>query len=413
MFGRMPSTEAKGSEIMTAQINETSRVAGTRQGIVLLFASIMPIMAIISLVPVLPLLMQEFGEVAGAEFLVPMALTIPALCVALLSPVAGRISDRKGRKTLLVASLLFYAAFGIIPWFLDDLFQIIGARVALGATEAVIMTVATTLIGDYFEGERREKWIALQVAIGSLAAIVLIAIGGILGEVFGSRGPFLLYLLAIPVAVAAKMILFEPQVREQHSADVATAFPYGAIMPLVAITLGVGIVFYTVIVQLGPILGLSGAVSPGTIGAIGAAANICVGLGTLIFNWLKSKAGPKLLSLGLIVAAIGYTGAALSTGLALIALFACLACIGGGIMLPNMLAWVMRRLPAEMRGRGTGMWTGAFFLGQFLAPLVTAAAIGATSGLANALLAYAAVVGAGAMVTIILLSRQSEKGTAA
>ncbi|MFK7945882.1 MAG: MFS transporter, partial [Paracoccaceae bacterium] len=84
------------------------------------------------------------------------------------------------------------------------------------------------------------------------------------------------------------------------------------------------------------------------------------------------------------------------------------ACIGNGIMLPNMLAWVMRRLPAEMRGRGTGMWTGAFFLGQFLAPLVTAAVIGATSGLANALLAYAVVIGVGAIVTAMLRSRMGE-----
>ena len=76
---------------------EQGRTAGARQGIVLLLASVMPIMAIISLVPVLPLLLEEFGDVAGAEVLVPIALTIPALCVALLSPVAGWLADRVGR----------------------------------------------------------------------------------------------------------------------------------------------------------------------------------------------------------------------------------------------------------------------------------------------------------------------------
>ena len=385
--------------------------AGTRQGIIILSASVMPIMAIISLVPVLPMLMREFASVEGSEFLVPMALTIPALCVALFSPVAGWLSDRLGRKTLLVVALLLYAAFGIIPWFLDDLFQIIGARVALGIVEAIIMTVATALIGDYFVGERREKWIALQVAVGSIAAIALIAIGGGLGELFGSRGPFLLYLVAIPIALAAAMILFEPEVQANDAALAKSGFPYRAILPLVFTTLGVGIVFYTVIVQLGPILELSGAVSPGIIGLIGAGTNLGVGLGTFVFDRLKDKAGPMLLALGLAVAAIGYIGIGLSSILPMIGAFAILACIGSGILLPNMLTWTMRRLPAEMRGRGTGMWTGAFFLGQFLAPIVAASAMQATGGLANALTVYAGLIAIGAIAALLFARKPTFEAT--
>ena len=385
--------------------------AGTRQGIIILSASVMPIMAIISLVPVLPMLMREFASVEGSEFLVPMALTIPALCVALFSPVAGWLSDRLGRKTLLVVALLLYAAFGIIPWFLDDLFQIIGARVALGIVEAIIMTVATALIGDYFVGERREKWIALQVAVGSIAAIALIAIGGGLGELFGSRGPFLLYLVAIPIALAAAAILFEPEVKANDAGLAKTGFPYGAILPLVVTTLGVGIVFYTVIVQLGPILELSGAVSPGVIGLIGAGTNLGVGLGTFVFDRLKDKAGHLLLALGLAVAAIGYIGIGLSSVLPMIGAFAILACIGSGILLPNMLTWTMRRLPAEMRGRGTGMWTGAFFLGQFLAPIVAASAMRATGGLANALTVYAGLIAIGAIAALLFARKPTFEAT--
>lgn len=385
--------------------------AGTRQGIIILAASVMPIMAIISLVPVLPLLMREFAPVTGSEFLVPMALTIPALCVALFSPVAGWLSDRLGRKNLLVTALLLYAAFGIIPWFLDDLFQIIGARVVLGIVEAIIMTVATALIGDYFVGEQREKWIALQVAVGSIAAIALIAIGGGLGEVFGSRGPFLLYLVAIPIALAAAAILFEPEVKPNEAGPTKTGFPYGVILPLVVTTLGVGIVFYTIIVQLGPILELSGAVSPGIIGLIGAGTNLGVGLGTFVFDRLKSKAGPMLLALGLAVAAIGYIGIGLSSVLTMIAAFAILACIGSGILLPNMLTWTMRRLPAEMRGRGTGMWTGAFFLGQFLAPIVAASAMQATGGLAKALTVYAGLIAIAAIAALLFARKPTFEAT--
>lgn len=384
--------------------HETSQISSgkTIHGVVLLIASIMPVMAIISLVPVLPLLMREFSDVPGFEFLVPMALTIPALSVALFSPLAGWLSDRVGRKSLLIVSLLLYAIFGTLPWFMDDLTQIIASRVVLGIMEAAIMTVATALIGDYFAGSAREKWIAGQIALVSVAAIVLIAVGGILGQALGSRGPFLLYGLAIPIALAAMIILFEP-IKQSSGADgpAPAPFPVRLVLPLIVITLGVGIIFYTMIVKLGPVLQMSGTVSPAMIGIAGAAANVGVGIGTLLFQRNSARVGPFLLGIGLAICACGYLGAGLSTSFNMIAAFAVLTCIGSGMILPNMLVWIMRILPAETRGRGTGAWTGAFFMGQFAAPIIATAVAGQLGGLAMALVAFAIAAGAGAIAALL------------
>ena len=358
-------------------------------------------MAIISLVPVLPLLIEEFAGTPGNAFLVPIALTIPALCVALFSPVAGWVSDKVGRKKLLVASLLVYAAAGSAPLLITDLKQIIASRFVLGIFEAAIMTVATTLIGDYFTGERREKWIGIQIATGSVAAIVLIAAGGFLGEALGSRGPFLLYILAIPIAVAAAIILYEPRKTSNDPQSEPVPFPLKAVLPLILITGGVGLLFYSIIVQLGPILQLSGSVSPAMIGIAGAAANLGVVAGSLIFRRSINRTGPTLLSLGLIITAIGYAGAGIVDSFVELAVFAVIACIGSGLMLPNMLAWIMRHLPDDMRGRGIGLWTGAFFLGQFVAPIIAAMLAAKFGGLANMLLFYATLAAMGGVITFI------------
>ena len=374
-----------------------ARSAGKPQGFILLATAVLPIMAIVSLIPVLPLLLGEFADVASSEFLVPMALTIPALCVAVFSPVAGWLSDLIGRKQLLVAALVLYAVFGILPWFLDDLFQIIAARFALGVVEAVIMTLATVLIGDYFAGERRERWIAAQIAVGSIAAIILIAIGGLLGELLGSRGPFLLYLIALPIALAAAIGLFEPHASKSEEAVGSQAFPFGIVFPLALITFGVGIIFYTVTVQLGPILEKSGPVSPAQIGLIGALCNLAVAIGSFAFHRGRQSAGPRLLTVGLAVAAIGYAGIGFAPNLIMLAASAILICFGAGLMLPNMLAWTMRSLPPAVRGRGMGLWTGSFFLAQFLAPLVLAAFSGIAGDLPTALIVYAVAAAIGAL----------------
>ena len=155
-------------------------VASTKHGIILILAAIMPVMAVISLVPVLPMLLEEFKHISGYEVLVPIAMTIPALCVAVFSPIAGSLSDKFGRKSLLIFALLIYSAVGVLPYFLESLSHIIVSRIFLGITEAVIMTIATALIADYFIGKERQKWISIQIASVSLSAIFLIALGGML-----------------------------------------------------------------------------------------------------------------------------------------------------------------------------------------------------------------------------------------
>ena len=119
-------------------------------------------------------------------------------------------------------------------------------------------------------------------------------LAALLGEVLGSRGPFLLYLLAIPVALLVAIILFEPDRSAKDASDNNAKLPLARIMPLILTTLFVGIIFYTVMVKLGEILGLSADVSPGQIGAIGAGANVGVAVGTVLFRRFKGASGPML-----------------------------------------------------------------------------------------------------------------------
>ena len=385
----------------------THNEATTEHGIILILAAVMPAMAIISLVPVMPLLSQEFSSVSNSEALVPIALTIPALCVAIFSPIAGLLSDRIGRKMLLLFGLLGYAAVGIIPFFLTNLFQIIGSRFVLGIFEAVIMTVSTALIGDYFKGDTREKWIGIQIGAVSVSAIILIALGGALGEFLGSRGPFLLYLIALPIALLVFLKLFEPRAIEKTSAS-GKNLPWKTLLPLLIITLAVGVFFYTVIVSLGDILLLVEEVSPAQIGLIGAAVNLGVMIAASSFIKLKgNSSGLKLLAIGFALFSIGYVGMGVSSSIAGSVTAAIITSLGAGFLLPCMLAWVMSILEAGDRGKGTGLWTGMFFLGQFVAPLVVVALSGPLAGLSNVLIFYG-ITAAVLMVAALWASRGAE-----
>src|SRR5215210_993174 len=95
----------------TSVINEplsTQRKAGAVQAWTLIFAMFLPIMAIVALAPTLPTLMQKFHYISNFQVLVPMLLTAPALCIAVLSPFAGRLSDLFGRRNLLLVAMFLY-----------------------------------------------------------------------------------------------------------------------------------------------------------------------------------------------------------------------------------------------------------------------------------------------------------------
>ncbi|MFT4067341.1 hypothetical protein [Paraburkholderia sp.] len=79
------------------------------------------------------------------------------------------------------------------------------------------------------------------------------------------------------------------------------------------------------------------------------------------------------------------------------------ACFGGGIVMPLMLNWIMVRLPFAQRGCGAGGYMAAFFLGNFLSPLVVTAGAARAGGLFASIGVLSAVCAAVAVVSLILV----------
>ena len=180
----------------------------------LLLVSSLTIMSVITISPALPQMAIAFSYVKNAAFIVKMVLTIPALMIALFSPVAGRLIDRYGRLSILRISLIVYAVAGSAGFYLDNLYSILISRIVLGMAVGMSMTIVITLIADYFEGKERLKFVGIQIAFMSLGGILFIGVGGVLADV-GWRYPFLLYLFSLLVFPLTLIFLNEPKVIKQ------------------------------------------------------------------------------------------------------------------------------------------------------------------------------------------------------
>jgi len=372
--------------------------AGTMTGIMLLLMSSLAVMGTVLISPVLPLMIRQFSAVPGAAVLVPLSLVVPGLCIAVTSPIAGVLTDGFGRKTVLLVSFIAYAAAGTAPCWLQSLSWIMASRVVVGLAEAGIMTASTTLIADCFQGDRRQRWLAGQTAVASLSAIVLIGLGGLMGEA-GWRTPFYAYALALLFVLPSVWML--PGRTRQHLSFVASPQPMAALRPLVwicSLTVLGSIAFYVVPIQASLVLAARGITSPATIGLASSCGVAAAPVGSLIYARLTRWKFTRVLALSFAALGAGFlivfsTSTFWPTVAGLV-----IASLGGGIVLPALIAAATARLSPDLRGQGVGWWTAAFFLGQFCSPLAVAGinlathAVGATIGLLG-LLSLAAAAG--------------------
>src|SRR5690348_12716823 len=140
----------------------------------LLFVSSLTIMSVITISPALPQMAIAFAGIKNAAFIVKMVLTIPALMIAIVSPVTGRLIDRHGRLKILRMALVLYAIAGAGGFFLNNLYYILISRAVLGISVGMSMTIVITLIADYFEGIERQKFVGLQIAFMSIGGILFL-----------------------------------------------------------------------------------------------------------------------------------------------------------------------------------------------------------------------------------------------
>ncbi|VXB40318.1 MFS transporter [Arthrobacter sp. 9V] len=380
----------------------SGRTAGKTQAALLVAGSCMPVLGAVLLAPVLPTLNQVFVDTAGVAILVPLVLTLPALFVALFSPLAGYVADRVGRKQLLIVAMLAYALFGTAPLWLDSLGAIALSRVGVGIAEAAIMTCCTTLITDYYAGQQRNKYLGLQTMVSALAATAFFALGGALGSI-SWRTPFWLYAVSAVLVIPMMFKLWEPAKTNAHETGTTKQpVPWRQIAAPAAVTLFGGIVFYALIVHLPYVIAGLGVTDTGLIGAAAAIASLATAAGAISFRYLAKLGTRKLLAGAFGLAAVGLCVVSVAGSVPLAILGAVIASAGTGVLLPTLLTWAVNGLEFSQRGRGTGIWTSTLFIGQFLTPIV----LGATAAaLGNLSLALGALGVACAIALIAVLIR--------
>jgi MFS family permease len=290
-------------------------------------------------------------------------------------------------KKWLLLALLLYAISGTSGFFLNNLHLILVGRAFLGLAVAGIMTICTTLVGDYFIGAERGSFLGLQGAFISLGGVFFITLAGWFADI-GWQMPFLIYLFSVPVLILASIVLYEPEVvryKNETRADgsIKKTSYNKLLIGIIYLTVFIAIVcFYMVPVQLPFMLKSLGGVSNTMVGYAISISTLFSAIVSINYQRIKRNVSfPLVLLFSFTLMGLGYYLISQSTTYPHYLFSLAFSGMGVGLLMPTGSLWVMEIAPPEMRGRlisgvSTSMFLGMFFSPIFVQPLVRHANIG-------------------------------------
>ena len=352
------------------------------------------------IIPVLPLLVGEFTVNAQAQTLwYGVLIAAYGLAQFFAAPLLGALSDRYGRRPVLLLSQLGWGLDFLLLAFAPSLWWMLLARVLGGVTGAGFI-VASAYVADVTTPEKRTQGMGMIGAMFGVGFIVGPALGGILGE-WGVRVPFYVAAgVAIVNVVYGYFILPESLPADKRTAYgrqalLAKSNPFTAIWVLRKLPkAGAGVAVLALIVALA-ITDLVQFMMHTTFVLFttqrygwgpfdNGMALLVVGVlmalvqGVLLGPMIKRFGERKLALIALTIGAVEFVGMALAfNGMAMMVVI--LVFFVAGAAHPAVMGLVSQNVPESEQGAVMGAVAGLSALMIVIAPLIASPLLAATN----------------------------------
>jgi len=337
---------------------------------VILFGSTLSVMAGAIVTPALPYITQNFSNIDNIEFLTKLILSLPPLFIAIFSPISGYLFEKFGRKSILVFASILYGIAGTTGYYLRDIYLILLGRAFLGIAISALMTGFIVVLGDLFEGEKRNKFIGLQGAIMSFAGVIYLLLGGVLADINWSF-PFIAYFVSIIVGVLLLFFLDETSYKTETRRQVQFSFNLKTSLIYLS-AIFVMICYLMVPTQLPFLINSQFPDFPASkIGLLIAVWIMFSSFSSLIYPKIKNKVPFRYVyMLGFFIWGFGHLLILFSSNLVLLVASLIFSGLGNGLVVPNLKSHILAHSTENNRGINSGLLTTALYVGQFLSPIV-------------------------------------------
>jgi MFS transporter, DHA1 family, tetracycline resistance protein len=322
------------------------------------------------IVPILALYAERYGA-SPVETGLLMASFSAAQFVA--APLLGRLSDRVGRKPVILLSLAGSAIGSFVTGAAGALWVLFAGRIIDGASGGSL-SVAQAAVADMAPAGERERLLGMLSAAFGVGFVVGPAIGG-LAALGGPHVPFYVAgVLASINAIAAWVRI--PSARPSVAA-VASPTPARGLELWQWALIGFQSTLAFVAFEATFSLFARREFSLGEVGV--SVVFLCVGVVLVViqgrvYGQLVERAGAARLFLaGSLVVSVGLACMALTGGWPLLVAGLALLTVGQGLVSPSITSLVARAAPVDRRGRAMGQQQSAAALARVIGPVAATA----------------------------------------
>jgi len=351
-----------------------ARPAGRSPLLIVLFTVFVDLIGFGVVVPLLPFYNRSFG---GGPAILGLLIASFFLMQFLLAPVLGRLSDRFGRRPVLLATLCVTTASHLILAAANSLALLFLARILAG-TAAGNLSVARAYVADRTRPEERARGMGLIGAAFGVGFAVGPVIGGTLVQ-FGLSAPALAAAtLAATNLVLAAIALPEslpPELRTVRgapkTAGLGEALRRPSIRLLVMTFLVVSFAFSTVPVAF-PSLGIEyfGFVEQQLAAVFVLIGAVQIVVGVMVGRLAKRAGEERLVAFGILAMGTAMAATPWIREVAAYVLLVGLFAMGVALTMPLLLSLVSKRTPAREQGSILGGAQAFGSLGVVPGPLV-------------------------------------------
>ena len=123
-------------------------------------------------------IVEEFDAYSSLSWVVTAYL----ITTTITTPIAGKLSDMFGRRTLLLIGVTVFGLGSLLSGMSADMNQLIIWRAIQGIGGGIITANAFTIIGDLFAARERGRWQGMIGAVFGVSSVVGPLLGGFLTE---------------------------------------------------------------------------------------------------------------------------------------------------------------------------------------------------------------------------------------
>lgn len=324
------------------------------------------------IIPLLPFYAETFG---ASPLTIGLLFATFSMAQLVASPVLGAWSDRWGRRPVLIFSLIGTVVSFVMLAMAQSLPMLFAARIVDGLSGGNI-TTARAYIGDISTDENRAKMFGVLGAAFGLGFIIGPALGGLFAHVSYTAPIW----AAAAITVVATLLAWLWLPETVHRVDAVTGSPWKALRELSArpglrllftidfLYWGSFAVYQTTFALFGARRFGFDATHTGYLLAAFASLGVVVQLG-MVGPIVKRLGEKRALVIGLLFAAVGWGGSALTYSLPVFIAMLIPGAIGVGLCNPTLNSLVSGAGGKHEQGRVQGAAGGLESLGRTLGPI--------------------------------------------